>query len=208
MRQVLVADDDLGTRETLSVTLRHAGYDVYVADCGSAALTKLSCGAGLHALLLDLQLGDMTGYDVLRWMRDQSVSVPTAVMTAFRADFDPDVAIALGALAYADQLLSIDDVLGLVATLMAPPSPRDDPLQLHTRFSRRPTRSARLPCRRLPPRASCATGPSIPTRPVGFRGRRGDGRLSGVCGEACGIRLFSWHPDHRLCVHDRPTQSR
>ena len=134
MPQVLVADDDLGTRETLSVTLTHAGYDVHVADSGSAALTRLSGGADLHALLLDLNLGDMTGYDVLSWMRAQSVSVPTAVMTAFRADFDPDVAITLGALAYADQPLSIDDVLGLVETLTSPPSPRHDPQQLHTRF--------------------------------------------------------------------------
>jgi CheY-like chemotaxis protein len=134
MPQILVADDDLGTQETLSVTLRHAGYDVHVADSGGAALTTLSSGADLHALLLDLKLGDMTGYDVLRWMRARSVSVPTAVMTAFRAEFDPDVAIALGAIAYVDQPLSIDAVLGLVQTLTAPPCPGDDPQQLHARF--------------------------------------------------------------------------
>jgi CheY-like chemotaxis protein len=134
MLQVLVVDDDQGTRETLGVTLRHAGYDVHLADSGSAAITKLSSGADMHALLLDLKLGDMTGYDVLHWMRAQSVVVPTAVMTAFRAAFDPDDAIALGAIAYADQPLSIDDILALADSLTAAPSPRDDPLRLHTRF--------------------------------------------------------------------------
>jgi RNA polymerase sigma-70 factor (ECF subfamily) len=55
-------------------------------------------------------------------------------MTAFRVAFDPDEAIALGAMAYADQLLSIDDIPALAASLTAPPSPSDDPLRLHMRF--------------------------------------------------------------------------
>jgi hypothetical protein len=42
-------------------------------------------------------------------MRARGVVVPTAVMTAFRVAFDPDEAIALGAMAYADQPLSIDE---------------------------------------------------------------------------------------------------
>jgi DNA-binding response OmpR family regulator len=134
MLQVLVVDDDQGTRETWGVTLRHAGYDVHLADSGSAAIVTLSTSAEMHALLLDLNLGDITGYDVLRWMRDQSVVVPTAVMTAFRTAFDPDEAIALGAMTYVDQPLSIDDILALADSLTAPPSPHDDPLRLHTCF--------------------------------------------------------------------------
>jgi CheY-like chemotaxis protein len=134
MPKVLVVDDDQGTRETWGVTLRHGRYDVHVADSGTAAITTLSRNDGIHALLLDLNLGDMTGYDVLRWMRTQAIVVPTAVMTAFPGEFDPDEAIELGATAYADQPLSIDDILALAETLTAPPSPCDDPLRLHARF--------------------------------------------------------------------------
>jgi CheY-like chemotaxis protein len=134
VRRVLVVDDDQGTRETWGVALRHAGYDVHLANSGSAAITILSGAADIHALLLDLKLGDMTGYDVLRWMRAQPVLVPTAVMTAFHAEFDPDEAITLGALAYSDQPLSNDDILALAETLTVAPSPSDDPLRLHTQF--------------------------------------------------------------------------
>jgi CheY-like chemotaxis protein len=133
-QHLLVVDDDLGTRETFGTALRCAGYHVHLADSGSAAIATLSSGFGPQALLLDLKLGDMTGYDVLRWMRAKSVVVPTAVMTAFRATFNPDEAIALGALAYADRPLSIDDILALADTLTAPPCLRDDPLRLHARF--------------------------------------------------------------------------
>ena len=85
-------------------------------------------------MLLDLRLGDMSGYDVLRWMRGRDLMLPTGVMTAFRLEFDPDEAIALGAMAYVDQPLSIDEVLALVESLTAPPRPADDPLRLHQRL--------------------------------------------------------------------------
>ena len=131
MLRVLVADDDLGTQVTFGVALQHAGYAVNLADSGFAAIAALSSGEKMDALLLDLNLGDMTGYDVLRWMRIQRVNVRTAVMTAFRSEFDPDEAIALGALAYADQPLSIDDVLALAQSITTPPSPMDSPQRLH-----------------------------------------------------------------------------
>ena len=132
MRRVLVVDDDLGTRETYQTALRHAAYDVEVADSGSAAISALSSGRTTHGLLLDLKLGDMTGFDVLRWMRAKPLVVPTAVMTAFSAEFEADEAIALGALAYADQPLSIDDILSLARTLTEPPpTSSDDPSRLH-----------------------------------------------------------------------------
>jgi CheY-like chemotaxis protein len=134
MPRVLVIDDDRGTREVFGATLRSVGYDVRLADSGTAAINVLSHGADLHALLLDLNLGDMTGYDVLRWMRVQSIRVPTAVMTAFCAEFNADEAIGLGAIAYADQPLSVDDILALVESLTAQPSPNDDPLRLHARL--------------------------------------------------------------------------
>jgi DNA-binding response OmpR family regulator len=90
---------------------------VNLADSGSAAITALSSGAKTHALLLDLKLGDLTGYDALRWMRAKGVVVPTAVTTAFRLILDPDEATSLGAMAYAGQPLSIDDILAFAESL-------------------------------------------------------------------------------------------
>jgi RNA polymerase sigma-70 factor (ECF subfamily) len=133
MPRVLVVDDDLGTRETYDAALQHAGYAVNLADSGGAAIAALSSGPKTHAVLLDLKLGDMTGCDVLRWMRTQGIFVPTAVMTAFHFEFDPDEAIGLGAMAYADQPLSIDDVMALAESLTTPPSPLDSPQRLHAR---------------------------------------------------------------------------
>jgi CheY-like chemotaxis protein len=133
MPRILVVDDDLGTRETYDAALQHCGYTVNLADSGGAAIAGLSSDAKPHAMLLDLKLGDMTGYDVLRWMRTQGIFVPTAVMTAFQVEFDPDEAIGLGAMGYANQPLSIDNVLALAASLTTLPSPLDSPQRLHAR---------------------------------------------------------------------------
>lgn len=133
MLRVLVVDDDPGTRDTYRVALRHEGYDVALADSRAAAVACLSRPEPFHAQFLDLNLPDGTGYDVLRWMRAERRFVPTLAMTAFRADFDPDEAIELGALAYVDQPLWLDDIIALARSLTRPPSERDDPNDLHAR---------------------------------------------------------------------------
>ena len=84
-------------------------------------------------MFLDLNLGSGTGFDVLRWMRAERRFVPTAVMTAFRLEFDVDEAIELGALVYVDQPLSLEGLIGLARSLTRPMSPLDDPNHLHAR---------------------------------------------------------------------------
>src|SRR5260221_5387821 len=133
MPRVLVVDDDQGTRETYDAALRHGGFAVNLVDSGGAAISALLSGVKTHAVLLDLKRGDMRGFDVLRWMRIQGFIMPTAVMTGFHFEFDPDEAIRLGAMAYADQPLSIADVLALAESLTTPPSPLDSPRRLHAR---------------------------------------------------------------------------
>jgi DNA-binding response OmpR family regulator len=133
MLRVLVADDDLGTRETLRLVLSHEGYDVVLAHSGASAIDSLSGAHSAHAMLLDLRLGDISGFEILRWLRDESRFVPTAVITAFRYEFDPDEAIELGALAYVDRPLSLEAIVELVGSLTRPPCLQDTPNQLHAR---------------------------------------------------------------------------
>jgi DNA-binding response OmpR family regulator len=133
MLRILIVDDDEGARNTYLSALRREGYDVAVADSRATATTALSQSDPVHGMLLDLNLGDGTGYDVLRSLRERHRFVPTAAMTAFRPEFDPDEAIDLGALAYVDHPIRTSTLIGLAATLTRPPSNLDDPNELHTR---------------------------------------------------------------------------
>lgn len=133
MLRILVVDDDDDTGITYRVALQREGFEVALADSCFSAIQTLSTGVAFHAQLLDLNLPDGNGYDVLRWMQSERHFVPTAVITKFRLDFDPDEAIELGALAYVDQPLWIDTLVPLARSLSRPITEQDDPDELHRR---------------------------------------------------------------------------
>jgi DNA-binding response OmpR family regulator len=133
MPYVLCVDDDRGTRDTYRVALRREGYEVTLADSCASARRELSSGGRCDAIFLDLNLPDGTGFELLRGMRERQQFVPTAIVTAFRSEFDPDEAFDLGALAYVDQPLSYDAILALAKSLTRPLSDSDDPTRLHSR---------------------------------------------------------------------------
>ena len=132
MPRVLIVDDDRCHRDTFGAALQLEGYAVCEADTAGCAIDYLAAHSP-DAMFLDLRLPDKTGIDVLKWMRSVNRFVPTAVVTAFRGEFDPDEAIALGALAYADQPLSLETLLATARALVRPPSASSDPDDLHRR---------------------------------------------------------------------------
>jgi DNA-binding NtrC family response regulator len=78
---VLVVDDDATARRMLDVRMRALGCQVAMAATGLEALAAIE--RDLPAvLLLDLQMPQMDGMDVLRALNRDGVDVPTIVITA------------------------------------------------------------------------------------------------------------------------------
>ena len=78
---VLVVDDDPTARRMLDVRMRALGCQVAMAATGQDALTAVQ--RDLPAvLLLDLQMPQMDGMEVLRALNREGVDVPTIVITA------------------------------------------------------------------------------------------------------------------------------
>jgi len=78
---VLVVDDDPTARRMLDVRMRALGCQVAMAATGLEALAAIE--RDLPAvLLLDLQMPQMDGMDVLRALNRDNVDVPTIVITA------------------------------------------------------------------------------------------------------------------------------
>jgi CheY-like chemotaxis protein len=65
---LVVCDDDEDSRELLAEALRERGHQVAIAAYGAAALAQIHAGR-VDAVLLDLGLPDMTGYEVAREVR-------------------------------------------------------------------------------------------------------------------------------------------
>lgn len=78
---VLVVEDDEALRESLACSLHRAGYDVSAGADGSSGLDRVVLTAP-DAVLLDLRMPRMHGYEFLRHLRASPwSSVPVVVLT-------------------------------------------------------------------------------------------------------------------------------
>jgi DNA-binding response OmpR family regulator len=74
--RVLIVEDDEDTREALREALSDAGFAIEQAGDGTAALSRVAQG-GVHVVLLDMHLPDMTGQDLL----EKLAAIPQAAET-------------------------------------------------------------------------------------------------------------------------------
>jgi CheY-like chemotaxis protein len=79
---ILLVDDDPGTLELLEETLRSAGYETQSVRSGARALEVLSSKV-VSAVLLDLLMPGMDGFEVIRHVRKEATlkELPIFVMT-------------------------------------------------------------------------------------------------------------------------------
>jgi signal transduction histidine kinase/DNA-binding response OmpR family regulator len=79
---ILLVDDDPGTLALLEETLRSAGYETQSVRCGARALEVLSSKL-ISAVLLDLLMPGMDGFEVIRHVRQEATlkELPILVMT-------------------------------------------------------------------------------------------------------------------------------
>jgi DNA-binding response OmpR family regulator len=84
MKRILVVEDEQHLADGLRFNLEQEGYEVEVVDNGEAALGLLT-GAkrvDFDAVVLDIMLPDVTGFEVIGEMRRQRQFAPTLILTA------------------------------------------------------------------------------------------------------------------------------
>jgi DNA-binding response OmpR family regulator len=92
--RVLVVDDDVAVRDVVRRYLERAGYEVWLADDGKAALQLAEREPDL--VVLDLMLPGVGGLEVCRRLRERS-SVPVVMLTALGEESDRVLGLELGA---------------------------------------------------------------------------------------------------------------
>jgi len=119
-RRVLLVEDEAPLRRVIARNLTGRGVAVREAATVSEALSELSAEVP-DLILLDINLPDRTGWDVLRDLKQRGVDIPTIVVSAVRVsqtrldEFHPT--------AYLPKPFPIDALLRLVfGTPQSPPS--------------------------------------------------------------------------------------
>ncbi len=99
---VLVVDDAISLRQTISLTLQKYGYQVVQAQNGVEALEKLQHHPEINLVISDLEMPRMNGFELLSNLRQDSnfANVPVVVLTSRSAEKHRQLAEALGANAY------------------------------------------------------------------------------------------------------------
>lgn len=97
-KTVLIADDDQDILELVAFRLERAGYEVVTAGDGEAALA-LARERGPALAVLDVMMPKLTGYDVVRAMREEEGTrdIPVILLTARVQDADVSRGFEAGA---------------------------------------------------------------------------------------------------------------
>jgi two-component system, OmpR family, response regulator CpxR len=95
MASILLADDDVELCELLAQYLKAEGFEVTAVHDGQQAIDALR-KASYDLLILDVMLPQLTGFEVLRQLREQS-KLPVLMLTARGEDVDRIVGLEMGA---------------------------------------------------------------------------------------------------------------
>jgi len=114
--QILIVEDDEDTAEVVATLLASAGYQSFAVDRGEAALDEIA-NLSPDLVLLDLNLPDIHGLDVLRLVRTHSF-LPMIVMSGYGEDRDRVLALEAGADDYMAKPFSPEELVARVRALL------------------------------------------------------------------------------------------
>ena len=94
--KVLIVDDDVNILKLLEKVMRSNDITSETAASGKEALMKISTGS-YDLILMDVTLGDMEGFDVIKKIRADHVSTPIIIISGRNEDYDSVYGLSIGA---------------------------------------------------------------------------------------------------------------
>jgi len=85
-KYILVIDDDIGIRESLSLVLGDAGYQVDTVESGEQGIQKVKNNK-YDLIFLDIKMAGMDGIETLQEIRKMGKKIPVYIITAFQREY-------------------------------------------------------------------------------------------------------------------------
>lgn len=117
MKRVLIIEDDHDLLMGLRDNLELEGYEVRTADNGRTGISEAIEGQP-NAVILDIMLPGLSGFEVCRSLRDRGVQVPILMLTAKAQEIEKILGFELGADDYVTKPFSIKELLARLRALI------------------------------------------------------------------------------------------
>lgn len=111
--KILIIDDSTELRSLLESILPYSGYEAIGATTGQEGL-KLALALRPDAILVDLELPDTSGLQVLEALHQHEIMIPTIMMTGYGSEGVAARALRLGALGYLIKPFTTEEVLSSI----------------------------------------------------------------------------------------------
>jgi DNA-binding response OmpR family regulator len=92
--RVVIADDDADTLVTLAAILQDEGHEVYGFGTGREALAAARMYRA-DVMIVDIQMPDMTGYDIARRVREHLADHPLVIAISWRWKSETDMLLSV-----------------------------------------------------------------------------------------------------------------
>jgi len=94
--KVLIVDDDPAVCKLLEKVMHSNDLETSVADSGLTALNQLK-NHTYDMILMDVMLGDMEGFEVIKRLRSQGIQTPVMIVSGRNEDYDSLYGLSVGA---------------------------------------------------------------------------------------------------------------
>jgi DNA-binding response OmpR family regulator len=121
--RILIVDDEPEMVRGLQDNLRFEGYQTLSATHGREGL-RLALHEAPDLILLDVMMRELSGWDVLRALRQERVDIPVILLTARGEEVDRVLGLELGADDYITKPFSVRELLARVRAVLRRPGAR------------------------------------------------------------------------------------
>jgi two-component system, cell cycle response regulator CtrA len=115
--RVLLIEDDNSTAQSMELMLKFEGFNVYTTDLGGEGV-DLGKLYDYDIILLDLNLPDMSGFEVLRSLRVSKVKTPILILSALAGVEDKIRGLGFGADDYMTKPFHRDELVARIRAIV------------------------------------------------------------------------------------------
>ena len=111
MKKILFVDDDQDVLSISSMLIKSLGHEILLVNSGEEAINLIrNSESNIDFIFLDLMMPGIDGFDVLTFMKDANIHIPTVIQTGIIDEGDLKRIKELGAVDYITKPYTKEDL--------------------------------------------------------------------------------------------------